>query len=98
MLLKPREVAAQLGVSVLTLRRLIANGAIEYVMIGNSNSRPRKAFTQTQVDDFLQSRVRRKSPMPDPPHSKRVRSRQSHESDFMRQWREHMKKKKGKPG
>jgi excisionase family DNA binding protein len=52
-LLTPREAAAELKISVKSLRALVSAGALRYVQIGLSKRRPRKMFTPGDLETFV---------------------------------------------
>lgn len=62
-LLTPRQAAAELKISVKTLRLLVAAGALRYVQIGVSDKRPRKMFTPGDLETFISNQTRRDAPL-----------------------------------
>ncbi|BBB96683.1 MULTISPECIES: helix-turn-helix domain-containing protein [Bradyrhizobium] len=61
-LLKPAEVAAALNVSPRTLRGLIRDGLIAYVITGRGKKRPGIGFEATEIERFKAERRRRECP------------------------------------
>ena len=49
------EAAQRLGCSIKTLNGHVASGALGYVAIGHGKKRPRKMFTDADLDDFIAS-------------------------------------------
>src|SRR5262249_53512472 len=56
------EAAAKLGCSVKTLNGHVAFGALRYVSIGHGTKRPRRMFTDADLDDFIANQTRKDSP------------------------------------
>lgn len=56
-LLKPKEVAARLGISLPTLRRHIKNRNIDYVNIGLGELKVRIGFRESDVAGFEERRL-----------------------------------------
>jgi predicted site-specific integrase-resolvase len=54
----PKEVAAELRISVLTLRRHIGNGAISVIVTGAGAKRPRYVIEADEVERFKEQRRR----------------------------------------
>jgi hypothetical protein len=69
----PAEAAARLGCSVKTLNGHIASGALRYVITGHGEKRPRKMFTDADLDAFIEAQTRKDSPCP----STAIRARHS---------------------
>ena len=53
------EAAAKLGCSVKTLKGHVAAGALNYVIIGHGRKRPRKMFTDADLDAFIEAQTRK---------------------------------------
>ena len=58
------EAAAKVRCSVKTLNGYVAAGALKYVTIGHGAKRPRKMFTDADLDEFVTSQTRKDSPCP----------------------------------
>jgi hypothetical protein len=58
------QAAAKLGCSIKTLNGHIASGALRYVIIGHGTKRPRKMFTDADLDAFITAQTRKDSPCP----------------------------------
>jgi hypothetical protein len=56
------EAAAKLGCSIKTLDGHIATGALRYVIIGHGTKRPRRMFTDADLDDFIANQTRKDAP------------------------------------
>jgi hypothetical protein len=56
------EAAARLGFSVKTLQGHIASGALRYVVVGHGSKRPRKMFTDADIQDFIANQSRKDIP------------------------------------
>jgi hypothetical protein len=63
-LLTSAQVAAKLGCSIKTLNGHVASGALRYVAIGHGTKRPRKMFTDSDLDAFIANQTRKDSPCP----------------------------------
>jgi len=63
-LLTPADAARRLGCSVKTLAGHVASGALRYVIIGHGRKRPRRMFTDADLDDFIANQTRKDSPCP----------------------------------
>jgi excisionase family DNA binding protein len=63
-LLTPDEAAARLRCSRRTLAGLIRAGALRYVIIGCGTKRPRKMFTDLDLDECIARQTRREVPCP----------------------------------
>jgi hypothetical protein len=59
-----REAAAKLGCSIKTLNAHIREGALRYVVIGRGMKRPRRMFTDADLDAFIEAQTRKDSPCP----------------------------------
>jgi hypothetical protein len=59
-----REAAARLGCSIKTLNGHIDSGALRYVNIGHGEKRPRKMFTDADLDALIAAQTRKESPCP----------------------------------
>jgi hypothetical protein len=57
-----RQAAAKLGCSERTLRGHVAVGALRYVQIGHGTKRPRKMFTDADLDEFIANQTRKDAP------------------------------------
>jgi hypothetical protein len=57
-LMTPKEVAAELRISVLTLRRHVGNGAISVIVTGAGAKRPRYVIEADEVERFKEQRRR----------------------------------------
>ena len=60
----PAEAAAKLGCSVKTLNGHVAARAVKYVIIGHGTKRPRKMFTDADLNQFITNQTREASPCP----------------------------------
>jgi Helix-turn-helix domain len=60
------EAAARLGCSIKTLNGHVDAGDLHYVIIGQGKKRPRRMFTDSDLDAFIASRTRKDSPCPLP--------------------------------
>lgn len=58
-LLTPKEAAARLSITVEQLAALVRDGEIAYVGVGRGAKRPRRRFTEVDLDEFIQRRRRR---------------------------------------
>jgi hypothetical protein len=67
----PAQAAARLGCSEKTLKGYVAAGAIGYVVIGHGSKRPRKMFSDSDLDAFIAEQTRKDSPCPSTPTSVR---------------------------
>src|SRR5262245_17886065 len=63
-LLTPAEAARRLRCSVKTLNAHVAAGDVRYVSIGKGRKRPRKMFTDADLDAFITAQTRKDSPCP----------------------------------
>src|SRR5262249_21815265 len=70
-LLTKGEAAAKLGCSTKTLDGHVAAGALRYVTIGHGTKRPRRMFTDVDLDTFIANQTRKDAPCP--PSRTRVR-------------------------
>ena len=60
----PAEAAARLRVSRKTLTEHVRSGALRYVIIGCGSKRPRKMFTDADIEEFIERQTRRDVPCP----------------------------------
>lgn len=60
-LLTPQEAADRLAITVDQLADLVRDGEISYIPIGRGSKRPRRRFTETDLNDFIDRRRRRES-------------------------------------
>jgi excisionase family DNA binding protein len=58
----PQEAAARLRCSQRTLRAHVRAGALRYVIIGRGTKRPRRGFTDADLDEFIERQTRRDAP------------------------------------
>src|SRR5262249_23445010 len=63
-LLTAPQAAAKLGCSIKTLNGHVASGALRYVIIGHGTKRPRKRFTDPDLDVFIEAQTRKDAPCP----------------------------------
>jgi hypothetical protein len=56
------EAAAKLRISVKTLDEHVASGALRYVALGHGKTRPRRMFTDADLDEFISNQTRRDFP------------------------------------
>ena len=56
------EAAARLSCSVKTLKGYVDAGALRYVIIGHGTKRPRKMFTDADLDAFIEAQTRKDVP------------------------------------
>jgi hypothetical protein len=56
------EAAAKLGCSIKTLKGHVASGAVRYVITGHGTKRPRKMFTDADLNKFIEAQTRKDSP------------------------------------
>jgi excisionase family DNA binding protein len=95
-LMTPREAAAQLRVSIKTLRLLVADGDLAYVNVGRGRIKGRMMFTAAALAEFVARRTQRSPPVfVTPPRSKHP-DISPEVSDFLRR-REARNKKKAPP-
>ena len=59
----PREVAERLRCSLRTLSDHVKAGHIKYIIVGHGKKRPRKMFTDADVEDFIERQTRRDVPV-----------------------------------
>ena len=57
------EAAAKLGISIKTLSGHVAAGSLKYVAVGHGTKRPRRMFTDADLDEFIVNQTRKDSPM-----------------------------------
>src|SRR5262245_54416926 len=60
----PAEAASKLGCSIKTLNGHIVSGALGYVIIGHGKKRPRKMFTDGDLNAFIINQTRKDVPCP----------------------------------
>ena len=60
----PAEVARALGCSVKTVNAHVAAGDLRYVIIGKGTKRPRKMFTDADLNEFVANQTRKDVPCP----------------------------------
>ncbi|WP_395708546.1 helix-turn-helix domain-containing protein [Reyranella sp.] len=60
----PDETAARLRCSRKTLSSYVRDGKLRYVIMGSGTKRPRKMFTDPDIDDFIERQTRRDVPCP----------------------------------
>jgi hypothetical protein len=58
------QAAAKLGCSIKTLNGHVASGALRYVDIGHGKRRPRRMFTDADLDEFIANQSRKDVPCP----------------------------------
>jgi hypothetical protein len=58
------QAAARLGCSIKTLDGYVRAGAIGYVIIGHGKKRPRRMFTDADLNAFIQAQTRKESSCP----------------------------------
>ncbi|WP_147151693.1 helix-turn-helix domain-containing protein [Reyranella soli] len=58
----PAEIAARLHCSPRTLAEHVRTGGLRYVIIGHGTKRPRKMFTDADVEEFIERQTRRDVP------------------------------------
>ena len=58
------EAAAKLGCSIKTLNGHIESGVVRYVIIGHGSKRPRKMFTDSDLNAFIAAQTRKDAPCP----------------------------------
>jgi hypothetical protein len=63
-LLTALQAAAKLGCSIKTLNGHVASGALRYVIIGHGTKRPRRMFTDADLDNFIANQTRKDVPCP----------------------------------
>jgi hypothetical protein len=61
-LLTASEAAVKLRCSIKTLNGYVAAGALKYVPIGHGKKRPRKMFTDADLDQFIAAQTRKDVP------------------------------------
>ena len=59
-----REAAAKLGCSIKTLTGYVVAGTLKYVAIGHGTKRPRKFFTDADLNQFIADQTRKAEPCP----------------------------------
>ncbi len=60
----PAEAAAKLGCSIKTLNSHIKAGGLKYVIIGHGTKRPRKMFTDADLNQFIADQTCKAVPCP----------------------------------
>jgi hypothetical protein len=60
----PTEAAAKLACSIKTLNGHVDAGALRYVIIGHGTKRPRRMFTDADLDEFITNQTRKDAPCP----------------------------------
>jgi hypothetical protein len=58
------EAARKLHCSIKTLNGYVASGALRYVIIGHGTKRPRRMFTDADLDDLIANQTRKDVPCP----------------------------------
>src|SRR5262245_33026688 len=58
----PAEAARKLRCSIKTLNGHVASGALRYVDIGHGRKRPRRMFTDADLNEFIANQTRKDSP------------------------------------
>lgn len=66
------EAAGKLGCSIKTLNGHVAAGALGYVAIGHGTKRPRKMFTDSDLNAFIAAQTRKDFPCPSTAPAKRL--------------------------
>jgi hypothetical protein len=66
------EAAAKLGCSIKTLNGHVAAGDLRYVIIGRGTKRPRKMFTDSDINAFIAAQTRKDFPCPSTAPAKRL--------------------------
>jgi excisionase family DNA binding protein len=64
-LLTPEEAAERLAITVEQLTSLVFDGDIAYITVGRGKKRPRRRFTQADLDDFIERHRRREVRLPE---------------------------------
>ncbi|WP_152104144.1 MULTISPECIES: helix-turn-helix domain-containing protein [Bradyrhizobium] len=60
-LLTGKEAAARLGITVDQLAALVHDGEISFINMGRGSKRPRRRYTEADLDDLIERRRRRES-------------------------------------
>jgi excisionase family DNA binding protein len=63
-LLTPKEAAERLAITVEQLADLVMDGAIAYIAVGRGSKRPRRRYTEADLNDFIERRRRREVSLP----------------------------------
>lgn len=63
-LLTPKEAAARLAITVDQLADLVMDGAIAYIAVGRGSIRPRRRYTEADLNDFIERRRQREVSLP----------------------------------
>src|SRR6516164_5196596 len=67
------QAAAKLNCSIKTLNGHVASGALRYVAIGHGTKRPRKMFTDADINSFVANQTRKDVPCPSTAsHARRI--------------------------
>ena len=74
-LLTPKEAAARLAITLEQLTALVFDGEIAYIAIGRGQKRPRRRFTEADIEEFIERRRRREMPFHATLHAHRSRRR-----------------------
>jgi excisionase family DNA binding protein len=61
-LLTPEQAATRLNITEDHLRALVGEGVIGYINVGLGKKRPRRRFTEADIDDFIERRRERDTP------------------------------------
>jgi predicted site-specific integrase-resolvase len=57
-----KSAAERLGVSVKSLNGYVRDGELRYILVGSGKKKPRRRFTDPDLDDLIESRARRDEP------------------------------------
>jgi hypothetical protein len=60
----PHEAARKLRISMKTLKGHVLSGALRYIAIGHGRERPRRMFTDADLDEFVANQKRKDVPCP----------------------------------
>ena len=71
-LLTPKEAAARLAITVDQLHQLVSDGEIAYIAVGRGQKRPRRRFTDADLEAFIERRRRRDVFLPPSPKTRRI--------------------------
>ncbi|OSJ14388.1 hypothetical protein BST63_16920 [Bradyrhizobium canariense] len=63
-LLTPEQAASRLNITEDHLRDLVSEGVLGYINVGLGKKRPRRRFTETDLNEFIEGRRRREVPCP----------------------------------
>lgn len=61
-LLSPPEAARRLNISVKTLIAHVRSGDLQYTNVGRGTKKPRRMFSDNDLEDFIEKRTTRESP------------------------------------